>query len=157
MQDERIERAAIAVCQVMYPEAWKTGKQWGTFPSSTQQTMRHAARAALLLQEEAVRYCPECGYVGEVGDTHASCCPDGSAARYVPKRFAEMCADTFRRYIRSMPSAVPDNLDEIRPVTGIATIQSIKYLAGEMLLQFDDEVHQCWDAGDRVVLVPHKA
>jgi len=48
MLDARIEHAAIAVCQVIYPEAWRAGKQWETFPPSTQQTMRHAARAALL-------------------------------------------------------------------------------------------------------------
>ncbi|WP_420996219.1 hypothetical protein ACKI2N_002455 [Cupriavidus sp. 30B13] len=44
--DTKKERAAIAVCQVLYPEAWANGQTWGQFPLSTQDTMRRAACAA---------------------------------------------------------------------------------------------------------------
>lgn len=36
-----------------------------------------------------VRYCPECGHVGEVGKDHHDCCPDGSAAFMVPEKYAQ--------------------------------------------------------------------
>ncbi|WP_416053109.1 hypothetical protein [Cupriavidus basilensis] len=51
MNDERVERAAIAVCQVLYPEAWEAGKVWTHFPASTQQSMRLAASAALATEQ----------------------------------------------------------------------------------------------------------
>ncbi len=47
MKEEAIERAAIAVCRVMYPEAWELGRQWSAFPATTQHTMRKAVRAVL--------------------------------------------------------------------------------------------------------------
>ncbi|WP_196482023.1 DUF551 domain-containing protein [Burkholderia stagnalis] len=46
--------------------------------------------------ETLVRFCPECGSVGEVPEGARDCCPDGSAARYVPQKFAETCRETFK-------------------------------------------------------------
>lgn len=46
--------------------------------------------------EPMARFCPQCGLVGEVGDGYRDCCPDGSSARIVPKKFAEQCRDLFR-------------------------------------------------------------
>jgi hypothetical protein len=46
--------------------------------------------------EPLVRFCPECGGIGEVEPPARDCCPDGSAARYVPQKFAEACRATFK-------------------------------------------------------------
>lgn len=46
--------------------------------------------------EEMVRYCPECGHIGEVSESFHDCCPEGSSARVVPKQFAETCQKTFK-------------------------------------------------------------
>ncbi|AOJ07623.1 hypothetical protein [Burkholderia mayonis] len=46
--------------------------------------------------EEMIRFCPECGRLGDIPDGYEACCPDWSHARVVPKRFAELCAETFR-------------------------------------------------------------
>jgi len=52
--DTKKERAAIAVCQVLYPEAWANGQTWGQFPLSTQETMRRAACAAVAAATGAI-------------------------------------------------------------------------------------------------------
>lgn len=49
--------------------------------------------------EEMVRYCPECGHIGEVSESFHDCCPEGSSARVVPKKFAETCHKTFKDLI----------------------------------------------------------
>lgn len=46
--------------------------------------------------EEMIRFCPECGRLGDIPAGYEACCPDWSQARIVPKRFAELCAETFR-------------------------------------------------------------
>nr|WP_258170770.1 hypothetical protein [Burkholderia multivorans] len=46
--------------------------------------------------EEMIRFCPECGLLGDIPPGYEACCPDWSQARVVPKRFAELCAETFR-------------------------------------------------------------
>ncbi|WP_254221771.1 hypothetical protein [Burkholderia multivorans] len=46
--------------------------------------------------EETIRFCPECGRLGDIPAGYEACCPDWSQARIVPKRFAELCAETFR-------------------------------------------------------------
>ena len=47
----------------------------------------------MLLDKDLVRYCPECGHIGEVPEGSLNCCPDGSNARYVTKRIAsQACA-----------------------------------------------------------------
>ncbi|OJA66547.1 hypothetical protein BGV71_31685 [Burkholderia ubonensis] len=43
-----------------------------------------------------IRFCPECGRLGDIPAGYEACCPDWSQARIVPKRFAELCAETFR-------------------------------------------------------------
>ncbi|MBN3851952.1 hypothetical protein G3N59_01040 [Paraburkholderia sp. Ac-20340] len=54
--------------------------------------------------EEMVRFCPECGSLGFAPAPHLDCCPDGSHARMVPKRFAEICRDTFKMAIHGAPT-----------------------------------------------------
>jgi hypothetical protein len=59
----------------------------------------------------AVRYCPSCASVGEVGRGHRDCCPDGNTARMVRPDIAEQAAAGFRSlYLRPQPAAqgVPD-------------------------------------------------
>ncbi|ACH72943.1 hypothetical protein [Burkholderia cenocepacia] len=46
--------------------------------------------------EEMIRFCPECGRLADIPVGYEACCPDWSEARMVPKRFAELCAETFR-------------------------------------------------------------
>lgn len=48
------------------------------------------------MTEERVRFCPECGHMGEVSEGFHDCCPEGSSARVVPKKFAETCQKTFK-------------------------------------------------------------
>lgn len=43
-----------------------------------------------------VRYCFECGHVGEVGPNHVSCCPDGRSD-YVRPEIAEQAKAGFQR------------------------------------------------------------
>jgi hypothetical protein len=63
---------------------------------------RFATRAALeravqpAPTEEMIRFCPECGCLGDIQAGYHACCPDSSHARVVPKRFAELCRDTFK-------------------------------------------------------------
>ncbi|WP_258179018.1 hypothetical protein [Burkholderia multivorans] len=54
------------------------------------------AVAAAAPAEEMIRFCPECGRLGDIPAGYEACCPDWSQARIVPKRFAELCAETFR-------------------------------------------------------------
>lgn len=53
-------------------------------------------------REPMVRYCPGCGSIGAVGSQYRDCCPDGSDARMVPKKFAQQCHDTFKLAIRAL-------------------------------------------------------
>ncbi|MFL9899030.1 hypothetical protein PQR71_12850 [Paraburkholderia fungorum] len=46
--------------------------------------------------EEMIRFCPECGCLGDIPAGYEACCPDSSHARVVPKRFAELCRETFK-------------------------------------------------------------
>ncbi|KVQ87305.1 hypothetical protein WK09_19900 [Burkholderia ubonensis] len=57
---------------------------------------RSPAMAAAAPAEEMIRFCPECGRLGDIPAGYEACCPDWSQARIVPKRFAELCAETFR-------------------------------------------------------------
>lgn len=50
--------------------------------------------------EEMVRFCPECGHIGEVSANFHDCCPEGSSARVVPKQFAEICQRTFKDLLK---------------------------------------------------------
>lgn len=52
---------------------------------------------------EPVRYCPECGRIGEVGPGYRDCCPDGNHARQVPRVIAEQARQGF---LASIPAAV---------------------------------------------------
>lgn len=59
-------------------------------------------------QEVMVRFCPECGSLGDVPAGARDCCPDGSHARVVPKKFAEICKATFKMAITPSAPAVDD-------------------------------------------------
>ncbi|VWD14385.1 gp38 [Burkholderia aenigmatica] len=55
-----------------------------------------AEQSATAQVEEMIRFCPECGRLGDIPAGYEACCPDWSYARIVPKRFAELCAETFK-------------------------------------------------------------
>ncbi|KVQ85527.1 hypothetical protein WK07_04315 [Burkholderia multivorans] len=60
-----------------------------------------------------IRFCPECGLLGDIPPGYEACCPDWSQARIVPKRFAELCAETFRLCVRQpFPESVAAPADE---------------------------------------------
>lgn len=64
-----------------------------------------AARAPLLTEraEPAVRYCYECGHIGEVDYTkHRDCCPDGNHARYVHPKIAEQAQCGTGAYVKQL-------------------------------------------------------
>lgn len=50
-------------------------------------------KAAPATDEPMARFCPACGWVGEVDPKHRDCCPDGSKARVIPKSLADHCHD----------------------------------------------------------------
>ena len=60
----------------------------------------HVEQPATRAVEETIRFCPECGRLGDVPAGYEACCPDWSQARVVPKRFAELCAETFKLCVR---------------------------------------------------------
>ncbi|WP_205710467.1 hypothetical protein [Burkholderia cepacia] len=65
--------------------------------------------------EEMIRFCPECGHLGEIPAGYEACCPDWSHARVVPKCFADQCAETFRLCV-SQPYATTSarSLEDVR-------------------------------------------
>jgi hypothetical protein len=65
---------------------------------------KRASRIASIAVDDAtkailkthVRYCHECGSIGEVSAKHIDCCPGGSHAVYVPREVAEQARVGFR-------------------------------------------------------------
>ena len=55
-----------------------------------------AAIEAYKAQKDLIRFCPECGSLGEVPFSARDCCPDGSHAAHMPRKTAESCARLFR-------------------------------------------------------------
>lgn len=51
------------------------------------------------VQMELVRFCPECGSVGDVGPGYRDCCPDGNHAVRVPRVIAEQAQRGFQSTI----------------------------------------------------------
>ncbi|KVE37351.1 DUF551 domain-containing protein [Burkholderia sp. TSV86] len=69
---------------------------------------------AAALIEETIRFCPECGRLGDIPAGFEACCPDWSQARVVPKRFAELCAETFRLCVsQPFPQSAAAPTDQI--------------------------------------------
>lgn len=58
------------------------------------------------LKSKLVRFCPECGRLGDVPEGAIDCCPDGSHAAYMPEKTAEKCAALFRD--AQLAARVPD-------------------------------------------------
>lgn len=63
--------------------------------------------AAVATEWKLVRYCPECGSVGEVGNGFIDCCPDGNHAVRVPQKIAEQAHAGFAA------APTPPNEDEL--------------------------------------------
>lgn len=75
-------------------------------------------------QEVMVRFCPECGSLGEVPAGARDCCPDGSHARVVPKKFAEICKATFKMAITPSAPAVDAGAAMMCRETGMGVANS---------------------------------
>ncbi|WP_258180565.1 hypothetical protein [Burkholderia multivorans] len=92
------------------------------------------AVAAAAPAEEMIRFCPECGRLGDIPAGYEACCPDWSQARIVPKRFAELCAETFRLCVsQPFPQSAASPADE--RATGMPdevrdSLMDSRYLAG---------------------------
>lgn len=67
------------------------------------------------IPDGTVRYCPECGSMGEIEPYYVSCCPDNKAA-YVPVKTAEQAMAYFDLKIQSgaclEATALLDRYDE---------------------------------------------
>ncbi|VBB10668.1 hypothetical protein [Burkholderia stabilis] len=73
----------------------------------------HVEQPAAAPIEEMIRFCPECGRLGDIPASYEACCPDWSQARVVPKRFAELCAETFKLCVNQpYPQPAPAPADE---------------------------------------------
>jgi hypothetical protein len=80
--------------------------------------------------EEMARFCPHCASIGEVGAQYRDCCPDGSAARIVPKRLAEVCRDTFKLAISNVAA----------PAAPAGAQNALPLLAAQL-----EQIAQSWD------------
>ncbi|KVN29463.1 hypothetical protein WJ63_09020 [Burkholderia pyrrocinia] len=81
---------------------------------------------AVALTEEMIRFCPECGRLGDIPAGYEACCPDSSSARIVPKRFAELCAETFKLCV-SQPHGAPSAPAERRAAAAVRTLEAKAY------------------------------
>ncbi|WP_261534745.1 tail protein X [Burkholderia multivorans] len=88
--------------------------QFGNIESIVKEAgVEPPAIAAAAPAEEMIRFCPECGLLGDIPAGYEACCPDWSQARIVPKRFAELCAETFKLCVsQPFPESVAASADE---------------------------------------------
>lgn len=56
------------------------------------------------MSAEGVRFCPECGHLGDVPKSARDCCPDGSHAAYMPVKTAEKCRRLFVADLEGVPA-----------------------------------------------------
>lgn len=103
--------------QVDYPECDTCEKRMDYMPwHYATETERHLhacnecwpkVNPSQLQSAALVRYCYECGSVGEVDrDKHRNCCPDGVHAVYVPHKVAEQAREGFLSRIQPEAEAV---------------------------------------------------
>lgn len=64
-------------------------------------------------QRKLVRYCYECGHIGEVSKGKRDCCPDGSHAVMVPKDVAEQARIGFKQQATSQGALTDAQIDAI--------------------------------------------
>ncbi|KVO87165.1 hypothetical protein WL21_18760 [Burkholderia ubonensis] len=86
----------------------------------------HVEQPAAVPTEEMIRFCPECGRLGDIPAGYEACCPDSSSARIVPKRFAELCAETFKLCV-SQPYGAPSAQAEGRAAAAVRTLEAKAY------------------------------
>jgi hypothetical protein len=89
-----------------YVEQFRAAIAQKSASPASQEDAYLARQAQAEPTEEMVRFCPHCARIGEVGAQYRDCCPDGSAARVIPKRLAEVCRDTFRLAIDNVAAPV---------------------------------------------------
>ncbi|WP_258170599.1 hypothetical protein [Burkholderia cepacia] len=76
--------------------------------------------------EETIRFCPECGCLGDIPAGYEACCPDSEHARIVPKRFAELCAETFKLCV-SQPYGAASAQADGRAAAAVRTLEAKAY------------------------------
>ncbi|KVC58932.1 hypothetical protein WT10_10490 [Burkholderia stagnalis] len=86
----------------------------------------HVEQPAAASTEEMIRFCPECGCLGDIAAGYEACCPDSSSARIVPKRFAELCAETFKLCVSQPYGAVSAQADG-RAAAAVRTLEAKAY------------------------------
>ncbi|MCL4627714.1 hypothetical protein [Burkholderia multivorans] len=86
----------------------------------------HVEQPAPRQIEEMIRFCPECGHLGDIAAGYEACCPDWSQARVVPKRFAELCAETFKLCVRRPYGAATAPADS-RAAAAVRTLEAKAY------------------------------
>jgi hypothetical protein len=100
--------------------------------------------------EEMIRFCPECGHLGDITAGYEACCPDWSQARVVPKRFAELCAETFRLCVsQPFPKSSAAQSDERTALPQIPDlVKAMAWLTVSLrteLSRLDDNTHKALD------------
>jgi hypothetical protein len=74
---------------------------WANRVHGQMQAYALAAIEAHEARKDLIRFCPECGHLGEVSVGARDCCPDGSHAAYMPRKTADRCAHLFRDLLAS--------------------------------------------------------
>lgn len=78
-----------------------------------------------------VRYCYECGHIGEVSPNCRDCCPDGTHARYVPREIAEQAEIGFGK---RLPYALTRGMNDEKIAVSKALIERV-LMYGDSLVQ----------------------
>ncbi|WP_053298878.1 hypothetical protein [Burkholderia multivorans] len=92
--------------------------------AQAERALAAVERPAAAPIEEMIRFCPECGRLGDIPAGYEACCPDWSQARIVPKRFAELCAETFRLCVsQPFPKSSAAPVDE-RAAFALAMVEA---------------------------------
>ncbi|WP_249172064.1 hypothetical protein [Burkholderia vietnamiensis] len=97
-----------------------------TFTKRNHGGTLHVEQPAPRQTEEMIRFCPECGHLGDITAGYEACCPDWSQARVVPKRFAELCAETFKLCVRRPYGAATAPADG-RAAAAVRTLEAKAY------------------------------
>lgn len=90
-------RALVRMIQAITMPATSRGEGW-TQPSL--DYVKQCRQRADCLTDGLVRYCHECGHIGEVAAGKLDCCPDGSHAELVPLEVARQAQAGFLAGIR---------------------------------------------------------
>ena len=112
------------------------------FLKSLRNALHEASSAAQHKSDELVRYCPECSLTGDVPVGARDCCPDGSAARMIPRHIAHAAHRDFHHSIKTHPAAQPKSVANAE----LTRLRAIEHHAWHLL-------DESGDAGDGLLTV----